>query len=342
MALYAFLSERMNTAVKTALWTTVIVLAAGLLLITGKYAMHGSLTPWPMLLAVVLATIVAIGVMHFLMRACVQHSRFQRTPWFCSDAALLLGLWFLSQALPLWGDWRVSVWLQQWRELIHTNFNIWLLPQAVTIGLVIGVILRERDQDGRRAWEYIALILFLQAMAGLVGQVGSLTDWLGLLLGAIGAMLLPSNWRNTTLFTVSFAVTLLLGLKPLLLLSQAKSFHWQPFWSLSASEPGVVLQAMADKVFWCALLVWCALRQEMAPRLAIAITVCWLLIIEVVQLYLVAHTSELFEVILVMMMAVVLLQWPAFWRQVVVRHKTPTRGRSAVANQPKSTAATAN
>ncbi len=245
-------------------------------------------------------------------------------------AALPLGRWvigaggrwhagesFVLLLLATWAGYRLLPFVPSldWQQikdslkplLLHPRLEV-LSVLGNTMAWAVVAALWPVLWRGRHPWRWLlffAAVLFSLEVL-IVDNVLSAANILGLILGLAlwrGLSRLP---HAVPLLTVLLALALLVeGLAPFEPRSEPGTFHWLPFYGFLSGSMLINIAALFEKIFLYGALLWLG-REAFGEHLALWLALLLTGGVEVAQVYVVGHTPEITDPLLVLCLAFVL------------------------------------
>lgn len=222
---------------------------------------------------------------------------------------LLLGAWVAYRLLPFVPslDWQ-AIKDSLKPLLLHPRLDYLDLLRN-TISWATVAVLWPTLWHGRHPWRWLLVlgggVFFLEVL--IVDNILSLANVLGLVLGLMLWRSLQLLRQATMTMAALLAVALLVeGLRPFELAARPGVFHWLPFYGFLGGSMLINIAALLEKIFLYGALLWLGYLAMGTLRTIVLVLVVLTAGVEFAQIFIVGHTAEITDPLLVLCLALVL------------------------------------
>lgn len=276
------------------------------------------------LLGIIVGAVLGIPSRHFIRRAADQASGLQLVPW------ILIGSWMAYRLIPF----VPSVDFQSIKDSVKPlleigNLSLPSVAYTAVAWLVVGYLM-DLGLRGKRLGRLLPLLVFgtfgLEIL--IVFNVLTPSNVAGGIIAIILHWAVFSRLRKVELplllcLLVSLAWS---DLAPFILRVDPIAFNWLPFQGFLGGSMFVNAQSAAEKVFAYGSIVYLLLRMGAGGWISLLAATAWVAGIEFAQTYVVNHTPEITDPLLVIFAAVAIFAVESISRN---GSQTQTQGHSS-------------
>jgi glycopeptide antibiotics resistance protein len=240
--------------------------------------------------------------------------RFQMGRWGVGIARqsfiwLLMGAWLAYRLMPF-------VPGLDWQQIKHSLKPLLLQPSLSWSGvfhdtvawMVFACLWQATYEDRHRLRNLSILVMSVLALEVIVvNNTLSASNVLGAAMGLVVWLLWLQHWRNRVPF-LALVLTLMIvvnGLAPFELRAMPAAFHWLPFHGFLGGSMLVNVAALFEKIFFFGALLWLLRQKGGSLRFATLFVLCVVSLTELGQVYVIDHTPEITDVLLVLILVLV-------------------------------------
>jgi VanZ family protein len=278
-----------------------------------------------------------LGLLAGAQTGIFAHKHFLRSTGFARELklipSLLIGSWLIYRLIPF----VPSIDLQMIKDslkplLLYPEFDALAIAANTAGWLVIGSFLQSVRRDAgldRYLPAIIAVVFGLEVLivhnevnaSNVAGAVLAVGFWWSLLRNVRG--------RTGLLFVLLCAVVIADGLAPFTLRAYPASFAWLPFRGLLGGSMYLNVQAICYKVFVYGSLVYLLWETRIGRWAGVVIATAVVAFVEFEQIYVVDHTPEITDPLLVVLAAMTMLSLSSYDRR-------PRRGKRSSGHETDS------
>ncbi len=274
------------------------------------------------LLGIIVGAVLGIPSRHFIRRAAEQASGLQLVPW------ILIGSWMAYRLIPFVPSIDFQSIKDSVKPLLEIgNLSLSSVAYTAVAWLVVGYLM-DLGLRGKRLGRLLPLLVFgtfgLEIL--IVFNVLTPSNVAGGIIAIILHWALFSRLRKVELpLLLCLLVSLAWNdLAPFILRIDPIAFNWLPFQGFLGGSMFVNAQSAAEKVFAYGSIVYLLLRMGAGGWISLLAATAWVAGVEFAQTYVVNHTPEITDPLLVIFAAVAI-----FAVESISRSASLTQGRSS-------------
>jgi VanZ family protein len=223
----------------------------------------------------------------------------------------LIGFWLAARLLPFLPSTELKAYRHSLEPLLYTpTFQVPALLIGVAGWFAVVLLLIDLRGSNRIGFIFLALgVATLALEVGIVANSVSLTDVLAVLLTVPLLMMILRFADNPAAVAAGVIVIALVyaGLQPFQLSGEIDQFRWIPFEATFRGNPLTSAKVILAKLFFYSALLWFLDRSRLGSSLSVVtVATGFIIIIEVAQLFLTSHISEITDPILVLVCAAII------------------------------------
>ena len=254
------------------------------------------------LLGVAVGGVLGIPSRQFILRAAGQGAQLHLVPW------ILIGSWLTYRLIPF----VPSIDFQSIKDsvkplLAMEELSIPGVAYHAVAWLIVGHFL-DLGLDGKRLGRWLPLLVLgaFGAEVVIVYNVVTPTTIIGGVLAILLYWIALSRLRRVELLLlIGLLVTVAWGdLEPFIIRSEPIEFNWLPFQGFLGGSMFVNAQSASEKVFAYGSIVYLLMRMGAGGWVSLLAATAWIGAIEFAQTYVVRHTPEITDPLLVVFAAI--------------------------------------